>query len=286
MARKDVKNRAHLWADVDIDGLLMMRADFTTHEFTPHVHDEVVIAVTECGGSEFSSRGIRDYAEPETVLAFNPGEPHSGRMAGHAGWRYRAFYLNDAAMQRIAGDFGNAPDALPDFLTNKLIDRQLYRRFLSLHEVSERNGGVLRKQTELLSVMAMLFARHGNPSPTFPDVGTEKSVVYKVRDYLADNYSKKIVLDELAQLADMTTYHLIRSFNKELGLAPHAYLTQIRVRKARELIQQGISPAEAATEAGFYDQSALSRNFKRTYGVTPGQFLGAYGEPRRCAAPR
>lgn len=272
-----------MWADPDIDGLLMMHADFTTHEFAPHVHDELVIAVTERGGSEFRSRGIYEHAEPGTVLAFNPGEPHSGRMGWSERWRYRAFYFGDAVLTQFADDLDIASEALPRFLTNKVKDRRLCRSFLALHGTAEHNGSLLQKQTELLSALASLFVGHGRPAPPLPSLGNETSAVAKVRAYLSDNYAQSVALKDLATLTEMSTFHLIRSFNKEIGLSPHAYLTQARVHRARELLQQGVAPADAATDVGFYDQSALSRHFKRIYGVTPGQYVDATSVPPASA---
>jgi len=64
----------------------------------------------------------------------------------------------------------------------------------------------------------------------------------------------------------------VRSFTRELGLPPHAYLVQVRLRKAAQLIRQGISLIEVAFETGFVDQSHLNRHFIKTYGVTPGTY--------------
>ena len=238
MARSDPNNRSHLWADPDIDGLLMMHADFTTHEYAPHVHDELVIAITERGGAEFRSRGLCELAEPESVLVFNPGEPHSGRMGGSDRWHYRAFYLADRALERLAADLDVPGDALPHFLTNKLQDSQLCRRFLALHGAAERRGSLLQRETELLAALGRLFIRHGEPAPALPRLGHEASAVSKVLQYLSDSYDRRIALKDLARLTEMSTFHLIRSFNKEVGLSPHAYLTQVRVHRAKALLRQ------------------------------------------------
>ncbi len=275
MPKTDPRNRSHMWADPDIGGLLMMRADFTTHSFAPHVHDELVIAVTEAGGSEFRSRGISDEADPGSVLVFNPGEPHSGSVGARKRWRYRAFYLAEAALAQFAKDLDLHPEALPQFLTNKLRDKRLYERFVALHTIAERTGSVLDKQSELLIALARLFMTHGDPLPTLSRVGSEKTAVSLLTQYLQDNHETSISLNDLAELTEMSSFHLIRSFNKEVGLSPHAYLTQVRVRRARDLLESGTSPAETAATVGFYDQSALTRHFKRTYGVTPGQYAEA-----------
>jgi len=53
---------------------------------------------------------------------------------------------------------------------------------------------------------------------------------------------------------------------------PHAYLTQLRVRRAKELLVAGVKPSDVACRVGLYDQSALNRHFRRIAGTTPGQF--------------
>ena len=283
MARSDPRNHSHIWADPDIGGLLMMRADFTTHSFAPHVHDELVIAVTEVGGSEFRSRGVRDHADPGTILVFNPGEPHSGSVDERKRWRYRAFYLAEAALAQFANDLELQPKAHPLFLMNKLQDKRLYERFLALHAIAERSGSVLDKQSELLIALARLFITHGDPAPKLLQVGSEKTAVSVLMQYLQDNHEASISLNDLAALTEMSAFHVIRSFNREVGLSPHAYLTQVRVRRARDLLEAGTSPAETAAMVGFYDQSALTRHFKRIYGVTPGQYAEAVGATAAAA---
>jgi AraC-like DNA-binding protein len=63
-------------------------------------------------------------------------------------------------------------------------------------------------------------------------------------------------------------------------LTPHAYLDQLRVRHARELLRNGIAPADVALRTGYADQSHLTRHFRRLVGVTPGQYA------RSCSVAR
>jgi len=69
-------------------------------------------------------------------------------------------------------------------------------------------------------------------------------------------------------------------FRRGLGMPPHGYLTQIRLRHARAVLASGVAPAEAAVDAGFCDQSHLTRHFKRSYGITPAQYAAALGSTR------
>lgn len=275
MARTDPRNRSRLWSDPGLGGTMLLSADFTTHEYAPHVHDEMVVAVTEDGGSEFRSRGLRDSAEPGAVLVFNPGEPHSGRVGRSARWRYRAFYLDAGVLAGLADDLELAAGDTPYFLVNKLGDPGLCRSLLALHHEAEAGGSPLATQAALLTAMAGLFVRHGTPAPRLRRLGDEAAPVAAAIRYLEEHFDQEVALRELAARARMSTFHLIRSFNRALGLPPHAYLTQLRVRRARELLRAGTPAAAVATGVGFYDQSALTRHFKRVYGVTPAQYAAA-----------
>jgi AraC-like DNA-binding protein len=275
MARLQPGNHCDLWGDTALPGVLLMRADFTSQEFSPHVHDEMVIAVTEAGGAEFDSRGVNDIAEAGTTLVFNPGEPHAGRMGRSARWRYRAFYLDGGALERLADDLEVPRRALPGFCTNKLADRDLSAALRGLHKATEGDGPLLGRQSGLIAAMAELYRRHGSPRPPGRVPGVERACIGRVVDYLRVHYAEAIVLDDLAALAGMSAFHFLRSFTKEVGLPPHAFLTQLRLQQARKLLAQGLGQAETAAAVGFYDQPALSRHFKKIYGVTPGQYARA-----------
>ena len=73
-------------------------------------------------------------------------------------------------------------------------------------------------------------------------------------------------------MAGCSRYALHRGFVAAYGLAPSDYQRQLRLRAARRMLAAGHSPADAASGAGFADQSHLTRWFKRYYGFTPGTF--------------
>ena len=83
-------------------------------------------------------------------------------------------------------------------------------------------------------------------------------------------------LADLARLAGLPRHHLIRAFRRETGLTPHAYLVDIRIRRARERLRRGESPGAVAAATGFCDQAHLTRAFKARLGVTPGVFRAAH----------
>ena len=84
-----------------------------------------------------------------------------------------------------------------------------------------------------------------------------------------------VTLSELAALCGISRFQLVRAFAREFGATPHAYLVQRRVLLARQLLLTGETPAIAAQDSGFADQSHMTRAFVRHFGITPARYMAA-----------
>jgi transcriptional regulator GlxA family with amidase domain len=91
-------------------------------------------------------------------------------------------------------------------------------------------------------------------------------------DYLGDRPERNVGLDELATAAGIGKFRLIRLFRERTGLPPHALHVAHRIRAARRLLERGHSIAATAAATGFADQSHLHRHFRRSLGMTPGEY--------------
>ena len=276
MAKLDPLNTSRYWHASGIPGMDMLHADFTTHEYAPHVHHSFVIAVTEVGGAEFKSRGRTGIAHQQALLVFNPSEPHSGRMGGSARWRYRALYLADPGIRHLMSTLGI--DQTRYFGSNIYDDPELIACFLALHRAFDGDSGQwdpLRQQELFVHSFGTLFQNHAQPGQRVLPVPADASVLAPVLELLRDAFAERLTLEQMASAADLTPFQLIGAFNRTIGLTPHMYLTQLRLRAAIGLLTAGRPLIEAAVASGFYDQSALTRHFKRTFGMTPLQYVRA-----------
>jgi AraC-like DNA-binding protein len=127
-----------------------------------------------------------------------------------------------------------------------------------------------------LWTLAQLIARYADTGVELRSIGQEHRAVKRVQDYLTAHYADNIALEQLAAIAELSPFHLIRVFRRQVGLPPHAYLTQVRLKEAKILLALGLPIAQVALLTGFVDQSHLTKHFKRTVGVTPGQYAGSY----------
>ena len=106
-----------------------------------------------------------------------------------------------------------------------------------------------------------------------PDEYSLPRPVRRAIEYIHANLSEEVRLEDLAGAARLSIFHFARMFRQVTGVAPHRYLMRARVQKVKALLRQGdLCLAAIADEAGFSDQSHMSRIFKRLVGVTPKTF--------------
>jgi AraC-like DNA-binding protein len=271
--RIDTRNSARYWRDPRIHGLSCLAADFTTHEYAPHSHDALVIAVTETGGSEFRSRGRTEEAKTSVLLAFNPDEPHSGRMGRSDRWRYRSLYLSAPALDVLKQELGL--ERTPYFMENVFTDADLIGDFMRLHRALDLQGDRLEQHELLVGSLGELFRRHGSGKAHLSVRFADRTKVRTLKELMHDRHDQELTLADLSQEVGLTPFQLIALFKRTTGLTPHAFLTQLRLNIAVNALESGVPIAEAALSAGFYDQSALTRHFKRCFGITPLQWIRA-----------
>lgn len=94
-------------------------------------------------------------------------------------------------------------------------------------------------------------------------------------DRLTNYFSDSLPLDNLAKDLYLSKYYLIRKCKRNLGLTPHKFHLQNRIRKAQTLLFTNKSVTEASVNTGFYDQSHFDRAFKNIVGISPTEFLAS-----------
>jgi AraC-like DNA-binding protein len=101
-----------------------------------------------------------------------------------------------------------------------------------------------------------------------------------VRDYLVAHAAEQTSASTLEQLTGADRFTIARHFRRAFGTSPDRYRTMRRLALARRAIEEGDPLARAAAEAGFADQSHMTRQFKRTYGLTPARWASVTGAAR------
>ena len=128
----------------------------------------------------------------------------------------------------------------------------------------------------LASALAVHLVRHYSTRQAAPREdrgGLARAQLRRAIDYIHEHMAENFPLSTVARETGLSLYHFARLFKQATGLAPHQYLLQCRIEKARQLLlSTNHTAADIANQLGFCDQSHLTTHFKRTFGVTPKAF--------------
>lgn len=251
-------------------GLDLLHAHYVTHAFSRHIHDTFAIGVIQQGAEGFAYRGSTHVAPAGSVVLINPGEAHTGHAAIEGGWTYRMLYPDGCILKYAAEAVLGRSVSMPYFPQPVVYDDLTRRLLCRLHVAFEQGAPSLELDSRMLWTMAQLVVRHGGTQAS--PLISEPNAVQRVRDYLDAQFAQNPSLQELAAIAHLSPFHLLRCFRKQVGLPPHEYLTQRRLIQARQLLRLGHPILEVVHATGFADQSHLTRQFKRMVGVTPGHY--------------
>ncbi len=110
-------------------------------------------------------------------------------------------------------------------------------------------------------------------SPSVDGAPDWHQILKPVTEHIAQHYAEDITVDGLAAMVETSPSNFRRQFTHTFGISPGRYLTAIRINAARKLLETTDKlVSEIAVETGFWDQSHLTKLFKRERGTTPGEY--------------
>jgi AraC-like DNA-binding protein len=239
------------------------------HAFPRHAHDVFTLGVFGEGNGSIRVRSGAHLAVPGAVLALAPDEAHSAEPLATTGWSYRSLCPSIEIAKLVTED-------QHQFAFDKPVthDIALAAELSAVHRALARGADALATEERLLRLLRHAVVRHGTRR-----VGTvpaaRSAAVATARAMLDARFAETVALAELATVCGMSAFQLIRAFHATVGVPPHAYQTQVRAERARDLLRRGEPISGVAFACGFADQSHLTRVFKRHFGLTPGAYQRA-----------
>jgi AraC-like DNA-binding protein len=261
-----------IWRPDDASSVLLMAGRTTAYAVEPR--DEYVFGVVT-GRPMCAFRGReRHLVSPGHVVAWDPTGRHAGRGLDGRPWDARLMVIDAAELRRLAGDEDN--DATLDelvFPDPVIRDPRLATGFAHMHRAMEQAPTRLEADERLTAWLRSLMdtASLARRSPV-TSTPRDNRALRKALDHLAEQPEHNIGLDELAAVAGIGKFRLMRLFRQQVGVSPHALHIAHRIRAARRMLEAGEPIAQVAAATGFADQSHLHRHFTRSLGMTPGDY--------------
>lgn len=270
------KEWSKLWYNPQMD-LKLYQAVCIKQGFPVHMHDYYVFCFIEKGLQSFLNRKVKHLTPPGGLILLNPGDAHTGEPADELGFEYRAIYPTVSHMQEVVFELSGKRQNSPYFPKVRIDDLKLSELVRSLHLALTNDTTPMERESLFLMVLSKAILQYAEVNPITQAFGRERYAVKQACYYIRDRATDGITLTDVAQYVNLSRYYFLRVFREAVGMPPHAYLESVRISKAKQLLEKGISLNQVAHESGYSDQSHFTNRFKRFIGVTPGQYVQEVG---------
>lgn len=240
----------------ELDSLEVLTCKNNKHEFPNHFHQTYAISIIENG--IFGENHL--VATPGSIVISHPNEVHENRLVDENTYSFTTFYVSPDVIKHIS----KSPSL--SFAEKVIYDEKLFQYFKRLTETVSTPGSDHFNSSlyEGLNQLSWFYGlKSGIEEETIPDF------IDEVKEYIAQNYHRKICLEELVGPSKLSKYQFIRQFRKHVGITPFEYINLQRVSRSKQLLLKATPIIVVALDTGFYDQSHFNKYFKRFVGMSP-----------------
>jgi AraC-like DNA-binding protein len=262
------------WRDPALPFVESRRACRSRACYKPHSHPTFSIGAVDEGTSLFTGASHEQVTLRAGTLVLVPAScVHACNPPTDAAWSYQMLHLDAAWLQSVREEYTQAGTGRGDAEPVRILtDPSIYARFCHLNALLFSAADPHDKEAALIELVHDCDLIQGEPIETPRASSLVAAQLQPVLDRLCSAPCNSFALVELAQLASMSRYQLIRAFRAVTGMTPHAWQLNQRINLARERIRAGDSTSDVAYHLGFADQAHFQRVFKAYAGVTPGRF--------------
>ena len=271
---KDADKAPRFWRD---DALPFIEARSITDGrevcYTRHAHEHFSIGAITTGRSTYIHEQSHFQVGTGTVVLMNPGDVHACNPIDNQPWSYLMLYVDTPWLTDLQHQLGFSHDlAFRRFSITHNRDTLLFDGLKALYEVLvDQQQEVLHKHSAAVEFFSEVQLRL---NPVDPPLREPNFKLERAADYIRDNCTQMLKLEDICFAAQLSPSYLIRAFKQQYGMTPHAFLVNRRIQFAQDRLRRGELIADVALEAGFADQAHFQRAFKQHLAATPGQYRG------------
>ncbi|WP_352401678.1 AraC family transcriptional regulator [Synergistes jonesii] len=266
MRRKENSTR-RIWGRKSLSGMDFLTAtNFPSSRDALHLHHGYTISLVEEGVLPMDFKGFKLNLKPGDFLILGPDVPHSFDFSAKdlGDCSYRTVFIKEEHLSvGLKAVLVNESSAISSFR-----DKAMWENYLSIQKGIE--AGSKSDISVIISVSEKLLTHM--PDFVLSRMPVKSPHIVTVKEYIKENFASAPSIEELANIVHISPFYLMRLFKEEVGLSPHAYINQLRINKAKEMIEKGTPLLQITYELGFTDQSHFSKTFLKITGVNPAHY--------------
>ena len=282
------------WRNADMPYVELRRVeDGRKVNYAPHSHKQWSIGAITHGISTFQYRDDLYPIKETDLVMMNPDWVHTCNPVDNQPWAYWMMYVDADWLTQLRFEAGLIPEKCWQDIHQPMITLDPASHQISNQILSQKEGNnhwyslycevaevlvsteadLLEKQSCFIDYITTLMSWFSDvPQTDLEKASAPQENLSAVAEFLDQSLATIPTLENLTALAKCSEGHLIRSFRRQYGLTPHAYLLNRRIQKSRELLQQGMELVDVAQQLAFSDQAHFQRTFKKLTATTPGQY--------------
>lgn len=278
------KNADILIEDLNPTFLFTWKGRRVQDEKSYHSHDYLEIAFMMSGTGKYRIDGVvYDVGEGDLII-FNPGMKHQGLVSDTVNAMTEFFVgAADIRFKNMPANVLPLPEEGPIIHTTGELRQKLFKICASMEAENTVcwQGRYFMMKAYLMQMILLIVKQQMQPVEVKTGCAFEsvnkKYVVEQIVNYFEDHYAEKISLDQIAENMYLSPFYISRIFKSETGDTPIRHLINIRLEKAKELLQEGFAGSiqEVAERVGYDDAYHFSKLFKKRYGMPPSQIKKA-----------
>lgn len=236
-------------------GRLNFYFGYLNRDFPRHIHNCYEFHYILKGNGYFFQNGKKIKFNGDLLFVSKPDTEHTLIVENDVTFFYIQYVPdinNELDLKKLKDNYQLTPDSR--VLLSKL------QTLLSWDEFSRKGG----ENLFLYFLMSLLSNKKVEQFSQEP--------VIKSQNYMMDNLSNRITLDELSNVVKLDKHYYCRMFKKNTNMSPMAYFEKLKMEAACSLLNQGNLSYIVAEKLGFCDETYFSSRFKKIIGKTPGEF--------------
>lgn len=231
-------------------------------------HERYAICACQSAAAGWRYRGGDYFSGDGSVMLLEPGEVHRNTRI-HKLSQFSVLFVDAQTLQDAAYEMGLS--GTPHFRLAECNDRELFAALCRVSAAVQDGASSLEQQSRLALCTRLLFG-FAERAPRPPAAVKGYLAVARAKDYIRARFHESLSLDDVAGIAGLSRFHLVRTFAKHVGVPPHGYQIHVRIEHAAALLRAGLPLTAVGEAVGFADQSHFTRHFKRIMHVTPGGY--------------
>lgn len=257
---------------------------YTTYPM--HWHDEMEVVLVESGEFDEYVDLENFHVKKGDIIIINPCVLHSFRQSEGLSSRFRTVIFNMNMLTSNNTDACSIKYFTP-FLDNMYINpvvissdaphyEELYavvRNLISLYD-DKNDFFEIKIRSELYNLFFILLSYFFEPEDHEPSIkDTTTRNIKTILDYISENYTSPITIDELAETVNLSKHYFMRFFKKYMGMTCIEYINDYRLNIAANLLlTTGMQITEIAAKIGVNNLSYFNRIFKKKYNMAPKEY--------------